>query len=71
MSWVGEGRAKGPLNVYMVFKETIRTILKPITVLCRLHAMQIHITDTLSVSGIPYFNYKPNRFDLKVAPFAQ
>ena len=35
----GEGRAKAALNVSMVFKENIRTILKPMTVLCRLHAM--------------------------------
>ena len=51
-------------NVSLVFKENIRTILKPMTVLCGLHTMFIHIADTLSVPGIPYLNYKPNRFAL-------
>ena len=31
----------------------------------------IHIADTLRVSGIPFLNYKPNRFAFKVAPFVK
>ena len=61
-----EGRQRGPLDVSMVFGENIRTILKTMTVLCRLHAY-IHtyiLSDTLSLSGIPYFNYQTNRFAL-------
>ena len=36
---LGEGRAKGPLNVSMIFKDNFHTILKPMTVLCKVHAM--------------------------------